>query len=60
MQRVHIDGLVPDSSANALGGRFKNAYEPINLRAPKLSILNKNCLFQCMGKIFYVGFQSVL
>ena len=39
------------------GGRFKNAYELLNLRALKISILHKNCIFQCMGKIFCVEFQ---
>ena len=39
------------------GGRFKNAYELLNLRALKISMLHKNCIFQCMGKIFSVEFQ---
>ena len=39
------------------GGRFKNAYELLNLRALKISMLYKNHIFQCMGKIFYVEFQ---
>ena len=34
------------------GGRFKNAYELLNLRALKISILYKSHMFQCMGKIF--------
>ena len=41
------------------GGRFKNAYELLNLRALKISMLYKNYIFQCMGKIFCVEFQSV-
>ena len=41
----------------ALGGRFKNTYEILNLRAVKFSTLYKNCIFQCMGKIFCVEFQ---
>ena len=49
------------TSSNAMntlsGGRFKNAYQLLNLRAPKMSVLGKNCIFQCMGKIFCVEFQ---
>ena len=41
------------------GGRFKTAYELLNLRALKISMLYKNCIFQCMGKIFCVEFQRV-
>ena len=37
-------------------GRFKDVYELVNLRAPKLLILNKS-LFQCLGKIFCMEFQ---
>ena len=40
-------------------GRFKNAYELLNLRALKISMLYKNRIFQCMGKIFCVEFQRV-
>ena len=32
------------------GGRFKNAYELLNLRAFKISMFCKNDIFQCMGK----------
>ena len=32
------------------GGRFKNTYEPLNLRALKFSPVNKIHIFQCMGK----------
>ena len=32
------------------GGRFKNAYELLNLRSLKISMLYKNHIFQCMGK----------
>ena len=39
------------------GGRFKNAYELLNLSALKISTLYKNCIFQCMGKTFCVEFQ---
>ena len=43
----------------ATGGRFKNAYELLNLRALKISMLYKIHIFQCMGKIFCVEFQRV-
>ena len=36
-----------------------NAYELLNLRDFKISMLNKNYIFQCMGKIFCVEFQRV-
>ena len=50
-----------DSLVNSLkpGGRFKNTYELLNLRALKISKLHKNHIFQCMGKIFCVEFQRV-
>ena len=38
------------------GGRFKNAYELLNLRALKISTLYKNGMFRCTGKIFCVEF----
>ena len=41
------------------GGRFKNAYELLNLRALKISMLYKIHIFQYMGKIFCVEFQRV-
>ena len=41
------------------GGRFKNTYELLSLRALKISMLYKNRTFQCMGKIFCVEFQRV-
>ena len=47
------------SRADISGGRFKNAYELLNLRALKISILYKIHIFQCMGKIFCVEFQRV-
>ena len=31
------------------GGRFKNTYELLNLRALKFSYVNKIHIFQCMG-----------
>ena len=41
------------------GGHFKNTYELLNLRALKISMLYKNHIFQCMGKIFCVEFRKV-
>ena len=41
----------------APGGRFKKTYELFNLRALKISPVNKIHIFQCMGKIFCVEFQ---
>ena len=41
------------------GGRFRNVFELLNLRALKISMLYKNHIFQCMGKIFCVAFQRV-
>ena len=41
------------------GGRFKNTYELLNLRALKFSYVNEIHIFQCMGKIFCVEFQRV-
>ena len=41
------------------GGRFKNTYELLNLRALKISKLLKKYICQCMGKIFCVEFQRV-
>ena len=38
---------------------IKNAYELLILRALKISMLYKNNIFQCMGKIFCVEFQRV-
>ena len=39
------------------GGRFKETYELLNLKALKFSPVNKIHIFQCMGKIFCVEFQ---
>ena len=39
------------------GGRFKKTNELLNLRALKISPVNKIHIFQCMGKIFCVEFQ---
>ena len=46
-------------SALMSGGRFKNAYELLNLRALNIPMLYKNRIFQCMSKIFCVEFQRV-
>ena len=56
--------LVPNNTTEpqqtmAPGGRFKNTYELLNLRALKTSMLYKNHIFQCMDKIFCVEFQRV-
>ena len=67
---VVYSGLAPFQSTHILqaydyyctsspGGRFKNTYELLNLRALKISKLHKNHIFQCMGKIFCVEFQRV-
>ena len=40
-------------------GRFRNAYELINLGAFKYSLLNKLRIFQCTCEIFCVEFQRV-
>ena len=45
--------------AETSGGRFKNPYELLNLRAFKISMLYKNHIFQWMGKLFCVEFQRV-
>ena len=51
-----VDALAP-SITRPPGGRFKNTYELLNLRALKFSYVNKIHIFQCMGKIFCVEFQ---
>ena len=56
---VFCCGLVAIYFTHPSGGRFKNAYELLNLRAFKISILFKKHIFQCMGKIFCVEFQRV-
>ena len=40
------------------GHHLQNAYPLLNLHAPKRSLTIH--IFQCMGKIFYVGFQRYL
>ena len=61
---VETDSVSPWLAFNAVrdghpGGRFKNAYQLINLGAHKFSFLNQLHIFQCMGKIFSVEFQRV-
>ena len=41
------------------GGVLKNEYGVLNLRALKISMLYKNHIFQCMGKLFCVEFPRV-
>ena len=50
------------NSSNYLnqGGRFKNAYEFVNLEALKSSLLNKLSIFQYMGKYFVGNFKGYL
>ena len=45
------------SIVTGTGGRFKNTFELLNIRALKFSVVNKIHIFQCMGKIFCVEFQ---
>ena len=49
--------LLMVTSLPGSGGRFKNMYELLNLRALKFSQVNNFHIFQCMGKIFCVEFQ---
>ena len=51
---------VKDSVWGALGGRFNNTYELLNLRALKFSSENKTHIFQCINKIFCVEFRRVI
>ena len=53
-----VDGLATQGAGGG-GGRFRNAYELLNLRALKISMLYKIHIFQRMGKIFCVEFQRV-
>ena len=53
---IDSSGLI---SNQVPGGRFKNAYELLNLRALEISMLYKNHIFQCMSMIFCVEFQRV-
>ena len=61
-QTVNIQIDLTSSSASPVhirgpGGRFKNAYKLLTLRALKISMFHKRFIFQCMGKIFCVEFQ---
>ena len=53
----HIGDPVYHYRSKGPGGHFKNTYELLNPRALKISMLYKNRIFQCMGKIFCVEFQ---
>ena len=44
-----LECVSPWSKFNWSGGRFKNTYELLNLRALKFSPVNKIRIFQCMG-----------
>ena len=68
VSRLLIDGLLRTETDHPTihhrieiqpGGAFKNAYELLNLRALKITMLYKNHIFQCMGNIFCVEFQRV-
>ena len=49
------------SNHGGSGGHFKNTYELLNLRALKFSRINEICIFQCIGKIFFVwNFKGTL
>ena len=60
-----LTALVPEAMMSQFtdyappGGRFKNPFELLNIRALKFSVVNKIHIFQCMGKIFCVEFQRV-
>ena len=54
-----LNTLSANIAVGSTGGRFKNAYELLNLRALKISMLYRSHIFQCMGKIFCVEFQRV-
>ena len=49
--------LLPFVGMVSTGGHFKNVYELLNLRSPKISVSYKNHIFQHMGKVFCVEFQ---
>ena len=48
LSRMHCSTYIADR------GRFKHAYELLNVRALKILTLYKNRIFQCIGKIFCV------
>ena len=52
-----IDTLRKEIASLRSGGRFKNTYGLLNLRALKFSPVNKIHIFQCMGVIFCAEFQ---
>ena len=68
IQAVLIDELRYTAHSNFIGiyksrcswGRFKNAYELLNQRGLKISMLYKSHIFQSMGKIFVWNFKGSL
>ena len=48
-----------DAGMTNFRGRLKNAYELLYLRVPEISMFDKNCIFEWMGKVFCVEFQRV-
>ena len=38
---------------------MQSSTELLNLRALKIVMLYKNCIFQCMGNIFFCGISKV-
>ena len=46
-----------ESRTISLSRVVKNVCELLNIRALKISTMYKNCIFQCVGKIFCVEFQ---
>ena len=52
--------ILADFPVTANQGAFlKNAYELLNLRALKFSVLNELHIFHCMSKIFSVRYQRM-
>ena len=54
-----VDYLLIGMKITHMTDGFKNAYELLNLRALKISMLYKNHIFQCMREILCVEFQRV-
>ena len=48
----------PQCTSGGGGGRFKNVYELLNLRALKISMLHKNHIFPFMGKKFHTKYLT--
>ena len=51
---------MPHNIVDRGSGAFKHGYGLLNLRALKSSTLYINCIVQCMGKMFFMGFQRYL